>query len=232
MSDKVECRVFDNFWNWDDLQTLHTTIGNPVAIYEEPLYEEYSLRPYLESFKNQQVADLIRLSKAFTILFVDSAKKPCRSLDKDNPRDWVIANIMDSKIFQRTPNLDVNEITDRLPRQFILEPPALYIQLFNNSGAYKIPTCWTDSNWEHEKNQKKLQSWRNYIGCPITKIPDENRYQVDITTSRQFLRLLKSYSFIHKYNSKMDITSLIYTEVNDTTAARESVYLGIKVKIG
>jgi len=219
--DYIRCQVFDNLWNWDDLQYLHAIIGNPVAI-----SEDRPLIPDFESFKNLQVEDLIKLSKAFTILFVDNAKKPLRNWNKENP-GWEIANIMDSIIFQQTPNLDNNEITDRLPQQFILEPPALYIQLFNDSGAYTIPTVWTHSNWDHGDNQKELQMWRDYIGCPITKIPDENRYQVDITTPQQFLRLLKSYSFIHKYNPKTDITSLIYTQGVDTTGLNEvSVFLG------
>lgn len=225
-SDLVRCQVFDNLWCWDDLQTLHAIIGHPVVI-----SGEQPLRPHFESFKNLQVADFIRLSKAFTILFVDSAKKPLKNWNKEIPGFRIIANLMDSIIFQRTSDLDVNEITDRLPQQFILESPALYIQLFNDSGCYKIPHVWTDSNWEHGKNQEKLQVWRDYIGCPITKIPDENRYQVDITTSQQFLRLLKS-DFIHKYNPKTNITSLIYTEGIDTTTGYGSVSLGFKVKIG
>jgi len=230
--DMIRCQVFDNLWNWDDLQTLHAIIGNPVAIAGNPVStsEDRPFRPDFESFKNLQIADLIRLSKAFTILFSDSAKRPCKNLNKENP-GWIIANIMDSLIFQRTSDLDNNEITDTLPQQFILEPPALYIQLFNDSGCYRMPTVWTHSNWQHGNNQEKLQTWRDYIGCPITKIPDENRYQVDITTPQQFLRLLKSYSFIHRYNPKTGITSLIYTQgVTTTNVSESSFHLGHKAE--
>jgi len=222
------CRVFDNLWNWDDLQTLHVIIGNPVAT---AFFEDKSPGLYFESFKNLKISDLIRLSKAFTISFTDGSRRPYKNWKEENPDilSWEIANFVESKIYQRTPNLNINEITDSLP-QFILESPDLYIQLFNDSGCYKIPTVWTDSDWGHERNQEKLQEWRDYIGCPITKIPDENRYHVNITTPQQFLRLIKSYNFIHRYNPQTDVVSLIYTRVTDIPMGI-STYVGMKIKI-
>jgi len=195
------------------LEILYSILGNPVATTHN--VEKFSCH-YFESFKNLQVDDLIRLSKAFTILFVDSSRRPYHDWNKENP-GWEIANLMDSRIFQRNSIHDVNKITDRLP-QFILEPPDLYIRLFNESGSHKIPTVWTPSDWGHNDNQKLLQAWKKYIGCPITKIPDENRYHVDITTPRQFLKLIKSYTFIHRYDPQTDIVSLIYTMVTGIMA--------------
>lgn len=195
--------IFEKHFIIEDLKILHDILGTPFTISPLPKDNYY----YSECFKNLQVANFVRLIKAFTISFNDFSTKP--HIAAPDSAEWIHENKMESVIYQRNPFHEVSQITDTLPL-FILEPPDLYIQFYNNTGSYRIPLDETPPGWDHKLNWKVLQGYREYIGCDISKISiEKDRWKVDITTTRQFIRLLRCIRFIHKFNPQTDVVSLI-----------------------
>lgn len=195
--------LFGTLCNNEDLKFLFNVLGQPSSTTSPEPMVSYS---HFLDYEDLPIEAFIKLIKNFIINFVDHSQ----SLISQGYDPVPNVNVMWGIIYGRIPYIPSQEAVDDLPT-FILEPPNLYIEIYNKSGNYNIPLCHTLPNWE-ENHQRKLQKYKKMIHCEISRMSqDPDRFQLHITNLKQFSRLIRILPAIHRFNPKENIDYLIYT---------------------